>query len=179
MLGAGHASTFEFLLDPPEARLQLSPRADTALGGGPGAELAPSRPGGEVGVRGFGRGPLDRTFDADLPLLQVPIKGEGGPRVGVELGRLSALVIGEEREAIFAGALEQDEAQAGLAPSAGGGEAHRLGLLDARPLCLGEPLLEQGQGLRGRALEAHLPLDSGAARPTQCREFGPKPEVKR
>jgi len=109
----------------------------------------------------------------------MPIEGEGGPSVGVELAGLSAFVVREEGEPGLVGVLEEDEAKAGTPPRVGGGQSHRLRLVDAGGLGFGEPGLEEGHRLLRRTLEAHSPLVSGAARGTQCREINPKGGARR
>src|SRR6185437_8855594 len=86
----------------------------------------------------------------------------------LEFPPLGALDIGVEDETPLVGALAEDHPDIGKAVLIDGGERHRLGIVDFRRSRLGEPKLEQGEGIAslGKVGRAQIVQD----RPRSSRE---------
>src|SRR5690606_31026644 len=116
-------------------------RKRPALLGSPGADLAPARPRGEVGVRLLRRNRLNRPLDAYLHLERLPMEAKRRVRVRRDFEGLSALQVGVEDEAAFVGTLQQHHAYGGPSLPVGSGECHRGRFGDGALL----RLLEEGE----------------------------------
>src|SRR6516164_3513507 len=66
---------------------------ESRLVGGPGADLAVPRPGGEVGVGLFVFDQLDQALDANLRIQRLPHEAHRGAGVGEQFLRLAALEV--------------------------------------------------------------------------------------
>src|SRR5438552_1227527 len=118
-----------------------------ALLGGERRKLARPRPRGPVRV-GLGRRDLlDPALDAHLLPEAIPVEGDGRARARAQLAALAAAAVGEEDEAAAVGALQEDEADRGRAPTPGGGERHRLGERDTGARGGPEPAAEARERL--------------------------------
>lgn len=60
---------------------------------------------------------------------------------------LGTLIVGEEGEAAFIGAFEEDDARMGTASSIGGGERHGIDLVYIGANGFVEPMVEKPQGV--------------------------------
>ena len=116
----------------------------------PGAELAESRPGGEIRVGLGGRHRLRGTRHADLPLDLGPVEAKSGMRIGRKLGGLGTVEIGVEDKTARIDALEEEDAHVGQPGRIGG--RHRHGRRIGHPTLLGggKPLAEPGDGVGWR-----------------------------
>jgi len=91
-----------------------------ALVGDGGADLALAAAAVEVGIDVGGAELGDAAFDADLAAEGFPVEAEGGAGVFGELAAFLAFGVGEEAEAMAAGGLDEDHADAGCCGGAGG-----------------------------------------------------------
>src|SRR6267143_629941 len=107
--------------------LELGAAAERArLLRGPGADLAVARPAGKIRIGLAVRDPLDRTFDANLPVHRLPEKAQRGIGVGEQLDRLAALEIGVEDKPALIEPLQQNDAS--RRPSVGSRRRQRHGV---------------------------------------------------
>src|SRR4029077_18418254 len=97
-----HAAFLEAMrkrLPPP---LELGAALERArLVRGPGANLAVARAASKIRIGLVVRDPLDRAFDANLPVHRLPQKAQRGIGVGEQLRRLPARKIGVEDESVL------------------------------------------------------------------------------
>src|SRR5271166_5572178 len=114
----------------------------------PGADLAPPRPGGEIGVA-LGAGQLGhRAPEPRLAAKRLPVEQRRRLRLALELAPLGALDIGVEDETARVRALAKDHPRVGQPTGVDGGERHRLRIVDLRSRRFGEPKLKQGERVR-------------------------------
>ena len=94
----------------------------------PRARLAAARTAGEVRVRFVCRQALDRPFDPNLLLERRPVKAQRRVRIGGELARLAALVVGVKDEPALVDAAQQHHAHRRPAVRVRGRERDRRGV---------------------------------------------------
>ena len=118
-------------------------RERTRLLAGPGANLAPSWPGGEISVafgrRQFGHGSAESSLTAQ----GFPVEERGSLWPTSELAPLGALDIRVKDEAAVIRALAQDHPRVGQTFSVHSGERHCFRIVDLRSRRLFEPKPEQ------------------------------------
>src|SRR3984957_941054 len=115
----------------------------------PGADLAPSRPGSEIGVA-LGRGHSgDGAAEPGLAAERFPVEKRRRPRLSLKFASLGALYVRVEDDAARVHALAQDHPRVGQPVAVDGGERHRFRVVDLRRLCFLETKLKQRERIRG------------------------------
>src|SRR5436190_12774527 len=128
-----------------------------ALRRGERADLTGAGPAADIALGLLPRGGSHRSLDPHLAAERLPMEEHRGARVGLELARLAAHVVGEEDEALLVGALEQHHPRGGRAVRRRRRDRHRLGQLHPGGAGLLEPGLEHAERIGIRvALEQRL-----------------------
>jgi len=128
---------------------RVARRQRRALQRRPGADLAASGARREVGVRlGVGH-LLHLALHPDLLAGAGPVHAQRRARVRLEIARLAALPVGEEREAARIDALQEDHAHRGAPCGVHGGERHGGGVERLARLALLQELPGMDEGIGG------------------------------